>query len=147
MEHVLSGRGERRQRASVKAVFKRYDRRASVPVFFIRIETRRFDRAFVRLSTGVGEKDFFHADTAAEHLCQFSARARVIKVRCVLELSELIAHRLLPDGIRNAERIDRNARTEIYIFLARIVGEMGTLSLHERHGKTRIGMRNVFVIE
>ena len=70
VEHVLTGRGERRDRAAVEAVFERDDGVVFRALVLSRVFARSLDGAFVGLRAGVGEEDLFHAGLFAQQLRQ-----------------------------------------------------------------------------
>ena len=70
VEHVLTGRGERCDRAAVEAVFERDDGVVFRALVLSRVFARGLDGAFVGLRAGVGEEDLFHAGLFAQQLRQ-----------------------------------------------------------------------------
>ena len=118
MEHVLTGRGERRDRAAVEAVFERDDGVILRALAVGGVLARGLDGALVGLGAGVGEEDFLHAGFFAQQLRQLRVGRGVVEVGGVLHGAQLLGHGADPRGVGDAEAVDGDARRHVDIDLA-----------------------------
>ena len=65
----------------------------------------------------------------------------------MLQASELFRHGLLPDLVAHAERVHRDAASQINILFSLFVVHQRALALRQAERKTRICMRDILFIQ
>ena len=146
MEHVLSRCRKRGDRTSVKAILECDDRRFSAELG-LAVLSCRLDRALVGFRARVREEDLLHSRAHTKLLRKASAGLAVIKIRGVLDLSELLGDRRDPLVIGNTKAVDGNTRAEVNIFVSFVVPDVRALSLDKAKVKARIGRRDVLFVK
>ena len=147
MECVLSRRGKRCQRPSVKTVFQGNDFIAAIiAVFHCGIFSCRLYRTLVLFGPGISEKDFLCTRFFAQEPCKFHLGLRIIQIAGMLYFVQLRDYGLFPKFVVHAEDIDAYPARKIYIFLAFTACNRRAIAAFYRHGETVIRGRYIFLV-
>ena len=140
LDLVLAGRGNARQRASVKGIRRRQDFK---PAFGVTELARELEQAFVGFRTAVGKKTFARADALDELGGEPALRLGEIQVRDVDEFFGLFDERLGDGRVRVAETAHGDARAEVEVTFARDIKQVTARAVAENEVESAIAGHNV----
>ena len=112
---LLSAGGDRRQSTAVERALEGDDAEAFGVAADGLVFARHFNRAFIRLGAGIGEKDRVRESRVDQPLRQPLAFRDAVEVGAVPDFLRLIGQRLDKMGMRIAQRGDGDAAAEIKI--------------------------------
>ena len=120
MENVLPCRRKGSHSSAVKAVYQRDN---NVPLSFLAVFvkavlSRYLDGAFVRFRAAVAEEYLLVARALAKLFREVCLHFGVVVVRGVLYAVRLLANRLYPRFVAEAEAVYANARAEVDVLFA-----------------------------
>ena len=140
---LLLGRGKRRQRPAVERALKGNDAVALWMAVRGLILPHHLDHALHRLGAGVREEDRVGKAHGAQTVCEPFALRNAVKIGDVHHLLGLRLDCLDQMGVRMAERVHSNARTEIEIAVAVGCNQPNALAQLESEVDARISRQHM----
>ena len=147
VELILSGGGQRRNRAAVEGVVQRDDGGTALAVLVEAVLSRQLDHTLVGLAAAVGKEHVAHAGALAENLRQPGAGLRVKEVGGVAQLFRLRRDGIHPGLIAVAQVADADAACKVDVFPALRAVKSGSFPVIQRHGKTAVGVHDVLAVQ